>query len=66
MTKPEDIPFVAPDLIIEGTIEAEHERHKCRFLDLPYDLKEINFISGWVAFKNRNHRLMTERDTADK
>ena len=66
MTKPEDIPFVAPDPIIEGTIEAEHERQKSRFLDLPYDLDAINRTRAWVAFKNRNHRLMTERDTADK
>ena len=66
MTKPEDIPFVAPDLIIEGTIEAEHERHKCRFLDLPYNLEETNTTRAWVAFRNYHHRQMTERDTADK
>ena len=66
MTKPEDIPFVAPDPIIEGTIEAEHERHKCRFLNIPYDLREANFLSSWAAFKNHHHRLLLERDTADK
>ena len=66
MTRTEDNLFVAPDPIIEGTIEAEHVRHKCRFLDLPYDLEATNMTRAWVAFKNRNHRLMTERDTADK
>ena len=53
-------PPVKPKFIEAGSEEERFARHRCRFAGIPFDLKEHNFIAGFVAWKIYNHRAMKE------
>ena len=59
--------FVPPAPIVEGTPEATREPEICRFLKLPYDLKDANIQRGIAAWKYYNHKLMLlDQERRDK
>ena len=59
-------PFVKPKLIEAGSPEERFQRHRCRFLRVPFDLEQHNFIAGFVAWKINNHRLMKEHEAWER
>ena len=57
--------FEPPSPILAGSDEERFERHRHRFLGLPFDLDELNHLRAYAAFKVWHHRAMQERDNPD-
>lgn len=53
-------PFVPPEPICPGTDEERFERHRCRFLGLPFDLDLHNRMRAYAAYRRWHHRTQLE------